>query len=244
MGYHIKVVGQDHMSYQKTRHSHLEGHDGSYEARFVELLQSTAHKRQAYAPFKRAFDVIVCSMALIPISILMSLIALAIWWEDGGPIFFVQERTGYKGQRFRIVKFRTMMADAEVRKQELLHLNELKWPDFKIRNDPRVTKVGRFLRRTSLDELPQIVNILSGEMSLVGPRPTSFPAETYLPWQKARLEAVPGLTGLWQISGRSDIDFEERAYLDIQYISEQSFALDILILLRTFYSVSKQDGAY
>lgn len=244
MGYHIKVVGQNHMSYQKTRHSHLQGQDGTSEARFVELLQSTARKRQAYAPFKRAFDVIVCSMALIPISILMGFIALAIWWEDGGSIFFVQERTGYKGQRFRILKFRTMMVDAEVRKKELLHLNELKWPDFKIRNDPRVTKVGRFLRRTSLDELPQIVNILHGEMSLVGPRPTSFPVETYQPWQKARLEVVPGLTGLWQISGRSDIDFEERAYLDIQYISQQSFALDMLILLRTFSSVGKQEGAY
>jgi lipopolysaccharide/colanic/teichoic acid biosynthesis glycosyltransferase len=137
-----------------------------------------------------------------------------------------------------------MLVNAEQIKQELEHLNELTFPDFKISNDPRMTRVGRLLRKTSLDELPQIFNVLKGDMSLVGPRPTSFAAQTYSLWQTERLEVLPGITGLWQVNGRSDLDFDERARLDIQYIESRSYWLDVLILLRTPLAVFVGRGAY
>ncbi|OGO34621.1 MAG: UDP-phosphate galactose phosphotransferase [Chloroflexi bacterium RBG_16_57_11] len=156
---------------------------------------------------------------------------------------FVQNRTGIGGKRFRMYKFRTMVPNAEELKTQYSHLNELSLPDFKITNDPRVTRVGRFLRKTSLDELPQIINILKGDMSLVGPRPTSFGAETYSLKHTERLEVVPGLTGLWQIKGRSDLDFDERTKLDIEYIENQSLWLDIRILVLTIGAVLSKKGA-
>ena len=123
---------------------------------------------------------------------------------------------------FRLYKFRTMVGDAEARKAEYAHLNELAWPDFKIRDDPRITRIGRILRRLSLDELPQLLNVLKGEMSLVGPRPTSFTPEAYRLWHTARLEVAPGITGLSQISGRSKLDFDQRVKLDLAYIERAS----------------------
>ncbi len=141
-------------------------------------------------------------------------------------------------------KFRTMVSDAEKLKQNYADLNELSWPDFKISDDPRVTRVGRFLRKTSLDELPQIINVLKGDMSLVGPRPTSFDASTYDLWHTERLEVLPGITGLWQVNGRSDVDFDERARLDIEYIEKQSVWLDLWILYRTIFVIFNQRGAY
>jgi len=123
-------------------------------------------------------------------------------------------------------------------------LNELQWPDFKITNDPRITRVGRILRKTSLDELPQIINILKGEMTLVGPRPTSFSAETYDLWHTERLDVTPGLTGLWQITGRASMEFEERVRLDVAYIQRRSVMFDIMILLRTVVATLEQRGAH
>ncbi len=148
------------------------------------------------------------------------------------------------GKRFAMYKFRTMVINAEELKEKYKHLNELTWPDFKITNDPRMTKVGKFLRRTSLDELPQLINILKGDMSFVGPRPTSFKADTYQLWQTERLEVRPGLTGLWQVRGRADVDFVERVELDIEYIERQSWVLDIDILLHTFAAVLGGHGAH
>ncbi len=141
-------------------------------------------------------------------------------------------------------KFRTMLKNAEQLKEAYAHLNELPPPDFKITDDPRITRVGRFLRRTSLDELPQVFNVLSGDMSLVGPRPTSFDVSTYQLWHTERLEVRPGITGLWQISGRSDVDFDQRLALDIEYIERRSLGLDLWILWRTVGAVVKQRGAY
>ena len=141
-------------------------------------------------------------------------------------------------------KFRTMVENAEELKKDLAHLNVLTLPDFKIIDDPRVTRVGKFLRKTSLDELPQIFNVLKGDMSLVGPRPTSFEASTYALWHTERLEVKPGITGLWQISGRSDIDFDERVRLDRKYIERQSFWFDLQILFGTFAAVLNRKGAY
>ena len=141
-------------------------------------------------------------------------------------------------------KFRSMVPDAEALKEKYAHLNELQWPDFKITNDPRITPVGRILRKTSLDELPQLINVIRGEMSLVGPRPTSFSAETYQLWHTERLDVLPGLTGLWQIVGRAQLEFDDRLRLDIAYIERASLWFDINILFRTVLAVFRQRGAH
>jgi lipopolysaccharide/colanic/teichoic acid biosynthesis glycosyltransferase len=137
-----------------------------------------------------------------------------------------------------------MVHNAEELKHKYMHLNELQWPDFKITNDPRITLVGRILRKTSLDELPQLLNVLKGDMSLVGPRPTSFSAETYALWQTGRLDVTPGITGLWQIMGRASMEFTDRVYLDMFYIEHRSLWLDIQIIVRTIFAVFMQRGAH
>ena len=182
------------------------------------------------------------SILLAPLCIL---IALVIALESGGGIFFRQWRTGFCGQRFQMIKFRTMVADAEQRKASLKHLNRHgeSSPDFKILNDPRVTTFGRFLRSTSLDEIPNLINVLKGNMSLVGPRPTSFDVDRYEDWHLARLTVPPGITGLWQISGRSEVDFDDRVRLDFQYIQRQSLMLDVKILAQTLPCVLGRRGA-
>ena len=196
-----------------------------------------------YRISKRWFDFIF-SLAALPIALpLMALIALVVKIDSPGPAIFFQERTGLNGQRFRMIKFRTMVEGAEELKANYQHLNELRWPDFKIACDPRMTKVGRILRKTSLDELPQLINIFLGDMSFVGPRPTSFKADTYQLWQTERLEVRPGLTGLWQVSGRSNVDFIERVEMDIEYLERQSWCLDIKILWLTVAAVIHGSGA-
>jgi lipopolysaccharide/colanic/teichoic acid biosynthesis glycosyltransferase len=200
--------------------------------------------RRHYQFPKRVMDVLLCTLAMPIVLPLMAIIAAAIWCTDPGRVLFTQLRTGRGGRRFRMYKFRTMLKNAEELKARYAHLNELRWPDFKITDDPRVTRVGRFLRKTSLDELPQIFNVLRGEMSLVGPRPTSFDVSTYELWHTERLEVLPGITGLWQISGRSDIDFDGRLQLDVEYIEQQSLWLDIYILGKTAAAVLTQKGAY
>lgn len=197
----------------------------------------------AYRRTKRVLDVVVCVALLPAVLVVLALCALAIKLDSPGPVFFVQERTGKGGRRFPMFKLRTMVENAEELKSEYAHLNELSPPDFKIPNDPRITRVGRFLRKTSLDELPQVINVLRGEMSLVGPRPTSFRPETYRLWHTARLEVRPGLTGLWQVSGRNELDFDERLRLDIAYIRNRSLWLDVAILLRTGGAVVRGRGA-
>ncbi len=200
--------------------------------------------RRYYRLAKRGFDVLLCLGSLPILLPLGLLVALFIWLDDPGPVLFRQMRTGKGGARFAMYKFRTMVTNAEELKQKYAHLNELTWPDFKITDDPRVTRIGRILRKTSLDELPQIMNVLKGNMSLVGPRPTSFDVSTYSLWHTERLEVLPGITGLWQISGRSDIDFNERLRLDVEYIEKQSFLLDLKILFLTVFALFSQRGAY
>lgn len=207
--------------------------------------QKLGENLRSYRLSKRIMDLLLTMLALPFLAVVMLMTALLIKLEDPhGPVFFFQYRTGKDGRRFKMYKFRTMVYNAEDLKKELAHLNELQLPDFKITNDPRITRVGLFLRKTSLDELPQLINVLRGEMSLVGPRPTSFSAETYELWQTERLDVVPGLTGLWQILGRSSIEFCERVCLDILYIERRSLKLDLLILTHTFLAVVKQRGAY
>ncbi|MCP4423932.1 MAG: sugar transferase [Chloroflexi bacterium] len=203
-------------------------------------------KDASYIIAKRALDLTICLLALPLLLPLFLLIALLIKLESpGGPMLFKQKRTGINGAAISMLKFRTMVPNAEALKKELAHLNQLQWPDFKIENDPRITRIGRFLRKTSLDELPQLINILRGEMSLVGPRPTSFLANTYDLWQTERLDILPGLTGLWQISGRGSMEFDERVRLDIAYIERRGLWLDIQIIFRTvIVALIQRKGAY
>jgi len=198
---------------------------------------------RGYLWSKRAFDLVFCLLALPFVLPVLLLCALAVRIDTPGPVVFTQSRTGRHGRRFRMFKFRTMVQNAEELKASLQHLNILPAPDFKIIDDPRITRVGRFLRKTSLDELPQIINVMRGEMSLVGPRPTSFAATTYDLWHTSRLEVVPGITGLWQVKGRNNTTFDERLRLDIDYIRRMSLRLDFKILLMTVGSVFSRAGA-
>jgi len=196
-----------------------------------------------YLVSKRILDIVVSFTALIVAAPILLACALAIRLETPGPVMFSQKRTGRAGRRFPMWKFRTMVANAEELKAELAHLNILPPPDFKIPNDPRVTKVGRFLRATSLDELPQLFNVLRGDMSIVGPRPTSFPASSYELWHTQRLDVAPGMTGLWQLEGRNATTFDERLRLDVQYIRHMSLGQDLRLMARTVGAVVRRDGA-
>jgi exopolysaccharide biosynthesis polyprenyl glycosylphosphotransferase len=194
---------------------------------------------------KRVMDLMLSGLALVVGLPLIGIIALAIRLDSPGPVVFRQTRIGKGGQRFTCYKFRSMCVGAEAEQERLLNLNEATGPLFKIKDDPRITRVGRWLRRTSLDELPQIWNVVRGEMSWVGPRP-QLPSEVaqYQEWHKQRLEAPPGMTCLWQVSGRSRLSFDEQCLLDIYYIENYSPMLDLRILLRTIPTVLSGDGAY
>jgi len=194
---------------------------------------------------KRIFDFVSAAILLSVSAPALVLVAITIKLNSKGPIFFVQERVGLNKRRFRMLKFRTMQQDAEARMGEIEHLNEKSGPIFKIRNDPRVTSVGRWLRRTSIDELPQLVNVLLGDMSIVGPRPLSVRDATRmeLAWQKRRFSVKPGLTCLWQVSGRSNLSFEQWMELDLEYIDRWSLGLDATILLRTIPAIVMARGA-
>jgi exopolysaccharide biosynthesis polyprenyl glycosylphosphotransferase len=194
---------------------------------------------------KRMMDLAIILIGLPFIFIPLALVALAIKLDSEGPVFFRQRRVGKDGRTFGMLKFRSMVKDAEAQKKNLEALNEADGPLFKIKADPRITRVGRYLRKWSIDEFPQIINVLKGEMSLVGPRPGT-PAEVaeYEAWQHQRLQVAPGMTGLSQVSGRSDIPFAEMCLLDIYYIENWSIALDIRILMRTIPKVLRAEGAY
>jgi len=198
-----------------------------------------------YRVFKRAFDLMVAAAALILLVPIIPLIAVMIKLDTPGPVFYRQQRVGRRGRVFDFYKFRSMFADADERKKEVEALNEQDGPVFKVRSDPRVTDVGRFLRRSSLDEIPQIFNVVRGEMSIVGPRPP-LPSEVlrYQPWHRRRLEVTPGITCLWQISGRSHLSFNEWMRLDMEYIRQRSLRTDMLILLKTIPAVIARKGAY
>ena len=194
---------------------------------------------------KRIFDFVAASFLLLISSPALAVVAIAIKIESEGPIFFVQERVGLNKRQFRMLKFRTMQRDAEARMSEIEHLNEKAGPIFKIRNDPRVTSIGRWLRRTSIDELPQLVNVLLGDMSIVGPRPLSVRDALRMEeaWQKRRFSVKPGLTCLWQVSGRSNLSFDQWMQLDLEYIDKWSLKLDARILLRTIPAILLARGA-
>jgi exopolysaccharide biosynthesis polyprenyl glycosylphosphotransferase len=194
---------------------------------------------------KRAADLVLGSAILLALVPVFLAIAAAIRLDSPGPIFYRQQRVGKDGRRFGMFKFRSMRKDADRLLEQLRAQNEAVGPLFKMRRDPRITRVGRVLRRLSLDELPQLLNVLRGEMSLVGPRPP-IPSEVarYEDWQHGRLRAVPGMTGLWQVSGRSEVSFHDMVRLDLHYIRNWSLAWDLAILARTVPAVLSSRGAY
>lgn len=205
---------------------------------------SNRAKSRSYEWCKRAIDIVV-SLTVLPL--VLPVIALCMLWvklDSAGPAVMRQPRTGKSGRRFAMLKLRTMVKNAHELREKYAHLNESSYPDFKITNDPRITRCGRILRKLSLDELPQLLNVLKGDMTLVGPRPTSFGPETYRLWHTARLEVKPGLTGLWQVSGRADVDFDDRLRLDIAYIRNRGLWLDVQILFRTVGAVLSRKGAH
>jgi exopolysaccharide biosynthesis polyprenyl glycosylphosphotransferase len=195
---------------------------------------------------KRLIDIVVSAGTLIVLAPLLVAVSLLIKLESRGPVFFTQERVGYNKRRFKILKFRTMVAGSDQQQQSLEHLNEAKGPVFKIRNDPRITPVGKFLRRFSIDELPQLINVFRGDMSLVGPRPLPVRdvERIELRWHKRRFSIKPGITCLWQVNGRSEIGFDEWVRMDLEYIDRWSLALDLRILLKTLPAVLQGPGAY
>ena len=195
-----------------------------------------------YQPVKRLIDLLLILLVLPAALVIGLLCAVAVAVQSPGPILYAQTRTGRDGKPFRMYKFRTMVRNAEELKQSLRHLSIVPFPDFKLVNDPRVTPVGRFLRAASLDELPQLWNVLRGDMSFVGPRPTSFAPSTWDLWHTCRLEVRPGLTGLWQVRGRGTTTFDERLRLDVEYIRSMSIWTDLKILALTLGSVVKRAG--
>jgi len=211
--------------------------------------QSIAIKKEEskiiYNLFKRIIDVVGSLCGLILLSPLLLVVGILIRLDSKGPIIFAQKRVGLNGKEFKMYKFRSMVVNAEELKDKLKANNEMSGPMFKMKDDPRITKIGRFIRKTSIDELPQLINILKGDMSLVGPRP-SLPKEVekFEPWMLRRLDVKPGLTCYWQVSGRNSIDFENWMKLDIKYVNERSFFLDIKLILKTFFVLFGDDNAY
>ncbi|WP_230931964.1 sugar transferase [Priestia sp. TSO9] len=195
----------------------------------------SVNERLLYLICKRSIDILGSLIGLVILSVFILVIAIAIKLEDPkGPIFFSQKRIGKDGKEFDMYKFRSMVTDAEERLKDLLELNETTGAMFKMKNDPRVTRIGHLIRKTSIDELPQLFNVLKGDMSLVGPRPP-LPREVaeYTNYDKQRLLVVPGCTGLWQISGRSNIGFKEMVNLDLEYIQKRTTLIDLKIIFKT-----------
>ena len=211
----------------------------------IALSVNAVRLTRSQAVAKRAFDVVASILALVALSPLLAAIALAIRLTTPGPALFRQQRLGLQRRPFKVLKFRTMVTGAELMLADLASCNEADGPLFKVRQDPRVTRIGRWLRRYSLDELPQLWNVLRGEMSLVGPRPPlPTEVELYEEWQLDRLEVRPGITGLWQVSGRSDLSFDEYVRLDLFYVENWSLAYDLFILVKTIPMLISTRGAY
>lgn len=210
------------------------------------LDQAAIDHRYLYRALKRVADVALSMAGLIVLSPVLAGVAIAIKIDDKkGPIFYRQERVGRHGKRFMMFKFRSMCIDAEEKLKELKKYNEVEGAMFKMKHDPRVTKVGRFIRHYSIDELPQLFNVLAGDMSLVGPRPP-LPRELkeYSEYDKQRLYVIPGCTGLWQVSGRNDVGFREMVELDLQYIQKSGFLYDLGIMFKTIKIMVFPNGAY
>lgn len=228
---------------------HLEARDQDRSGDSVAGLDSAhtfeINESVLYTSAKRVFDLLIGGAILLLLIPIIPVIVLMIKLDSHGTVLFKQDRVGKDGRVFKFLKFRSMYADADALVENLEGLNEQDGPVFKIRSDPRVTSVGKFMRRSSLDEIPQILNVIRGDMSIVGPRPP-LPSEVthYQPWHRRRLEVKPGITCLWQITGRSHIGFNEWMRLDLEYLRTRSFRADLLIFLKTIPAVIARKGAY
>lgn len=200
--------------------------------------------RAGRARMQRIADLLILALAAPVVLCVVALLAIVVKLDSPGPAFVHIQRLGRNGRPFALLKLRSMTRDAEQLKETLAHLNILAWPDFKIADDPRVTRAGRWLRRHSLDELPQLYNVLRGEMTLVGPRPCSVKLADYELWQTERLDVTPGLVGRWQADGRGSLDFADRCRLDIRQAHSRSLGVDLLLIAGTLRSVLASKGAY
>ena len=214
------------------------------ELEVVNMQLINIANQNRYEKIKRFFDICLSAAALVVLSPLLLVIAILIYLEDKGPVIYSQTRVGKDGRAFKLYKFRSMCVDADEKLKDLQKLNERDGPVFKIRDDPRVTKVGKFIRKTCIDELPQLVNIIKGDMSIVGPRPPlPNEVEQYNSYQKQRLLVVPGLTCYWQIKKGEETTFDEWVELDLKYIKERSILLDFRLILLTFKVILSGKGA-
>ena len=211
----------------------------------VFLDKDELDRQSRYIFLKRFFDIVLSLVGLVILAIPCLIIAILIKLCDGGPVLYTQARVGKDGKIFKIYKFRSMYVDADKLLDKLSEQNEVTGPMFKMKNDPRITSVGRFLRKTSLDELPQLWNVLLGDMSLVGPRPP-LPKEVakYSEYDRQRLWVIPGCTGLWQTTERNDVGFDRMVELDLEYIQKRSLMFDAKIILMTFWVIIHPNGAY
>lgn len=211
----------------------------------MELKFENKQNLRVYEIFKRIIDIIGAGLGLILLSPIIAIVACAVKVTSKGPIFFSQKRVGKNGELFEMYKFRSMVVNAEELKENLEEQNEMSGPMFKIKDDPRVTKVGKFIRKTSIDELPQLWNVLKGDMSLVGPRP-SLPKEVeqFDNWMFKRLSVRPGLTCYWQVSGRNNIDFEDWMKLDCKYVDERNIWIDIKLIFKTVFVLFGDKNAH
>lgn len=208
-------------------------------------IDSKDKSRILYSLAKRFIDLVGASVGLILFSPVLLIISILIKADSKGPVIFAQDRVGKDGKIFKMYKLRSMVVNAEELKERLKKNNEMSGPMFKMKDDPRITRIGKFIRKTSIDELPQLFNILRGDMSLVGPRP-SLPGEVeqFEPWMNKRLEVKPGLTCYWQVMGRNNIDFEEWMKLDIKYVNERSFIIDLILILKTVFVLFGDKNAH
>ena len=242
---HVSVNGHAHAPAEWAHRSGVLGPFTGHAAT-VALPHVASPETGFYLRFgKRVIDVVGSIVALVALSPVMLMVAILIKLESRGSVLYRSTRIGRNGRPFTFLKFRSMVDGADRHRQHLTHLNEVDGPAFKISRDPRVTAVGRLLRVSSVDEIPQFLNVLAGDMTLVGPRPPiPEEVEQYEPWQLRRLDVKPGITCLWQISGRSTLSFREWMRLDLEYIKHRSFWLDLRILLRTIPAVLSREGAY
>ena len=211
----------------------------------IESSSKNGHKKYLYEFSKRVIDILGSTIGLVIASPVLLIIAILIKIESKGPIIFSQDRVGKNGKTFKMYKLRSMVVNAEELKHKLEAQNEMSGPMFKMKNDPRITKIGKFIRKTSIDEIPQLFNVLKGDMSLVGPRP-SLPKEVeqFEDWMYERLEVKPGLTCYWQVGGRNNIDFEDWMKLDIKYVHDRSLWIDIKLIFKTFFVLFGDKNAH
>ncbi|MDZ5254235.1 sugar transferase [Clostridium sp. LIBA-8841] len=209
-----------------------------------ELENKVKEDKIGYLFIKRLIDILASALGLIILSPIFIIVSILIKLDSKGPIFFSQERVGLNGKTFNMYKFRSMVVNAEEIKERLKEQNEMSGPMFKMKNDPRITKIGKFIRKTSIDELPQLINVLKGEMTLVGPRP-SLPKEVveFEPWMMERLTVKPGITCYWQVMGRNSIGFEDWMKLDVKYVHERCLSLDMKLIFKTFFVLFGDENA-